>query len=1555
MDETIQELRTEIERLQQELKGRSKTPTSVATSIEVDTFAMRIGPDELILQLNTAFAKHLGISNKAEIIGQKAEVLRRYLDHELLMAIVRPEEGGSLVRMANDGHGRVFEVKTTLHNDMLDVVMKDVTNEQQFRSLVQRYVLKDFDSLSEEDLRTFKFPERRFMTVSFTDLRGFTALTERLGAEEVRAMLNAYFEEVIRVVETNEATVAQLIGDALMAFYGAPQYFKDHALRAIKTACEQIEKVDELCARYAHSGKEMCRCGVGINSGDVVLGNMGGAGRQAYTVLGAAVNLASRLCGAAHEGQVLLTEVVLNAALGALPSSWEVIESRSFIGEDAVFSGSGGKVEGVHPLPDRLKGKVISIGERIKSQKKPAEFTFRYLYVLKVKGIEKELPVITVERAKHIRKSHFLGDQRAASQQSEVVIGKYKVFELIGEGGMGKVWKARDQFSNTVAIKMLTAGQGASAHQLQRFKREASVMAKLSHHNICRIHEIGEAEGATFIAMEYIDGVSLGEIIRHKVETGTGRHRSSAGKGSGLSDLVASIKNEKKTSSASASGQRVEPSAKTGGNPAGVSSVLILPTQQILAVMSKTCQAIQFAHEHGVLHRDLKPENIMIRPDGDPVVMDFGLAKLEERQREMSISIEGQIVGTIEYMAPEQAKSSKHVTERADVYSLGAILYQLLTGRKHFESSGNILQDAQKLQEYESPPLRQFNKEIDRELETIVLKALRPEPNQRYSSVGQMMEDIKRYQAGDPISAHAPTISYRLAKRIRKNRVAFSFSALLLLLAFAFCGYYYQQWRKQWGGWIREFPSRELPVNFSEAPPPGPAQAQWLQERFEFQNAAASAPVEPWKVRNGAMIMRRHQWCWLKDVHIRGDVKVFVEMRFTGTPEAFQICINAKKKLRDWKHHPPGYSCRFGIWAGSLDLITRDEVDGQDDFNSLVVSATPQLFAQAQRDAGNASASPESSRPFSLTFERRGERVSLQVDGKEVHHETYLMPLLVESGAQHGWEQPYENIGLRTWAKDGDVEIRSIYAFRFKLPESASPTVAGDSLVERGHLAEAIDKYSTIASDYQGVSIPISTIALTKAFLLAVHREDAGRRSSLHKELHNQRQPPWWHPVQKREINKYLQRVREVETLALWREGNRRAALKEFPAIFESNPDTRIALECLQSEHGPLEPDVSEEFLGWIAKTSKLAGLDISSLGLESLGAIKGRDSLRGLDCHDNLLTSLEPLRGMNQLRALYCQQNEIQSLDSIRDLDLFELYCNANQIESLEPLRGMPLKTLYCNDNRISDLSPLEGKPLNALDCSQNRIRSLDPVASLSSLSELYCASNQLTTIEPLRKLKALVYLDCSENEIKSLEPLQELRQNLLQNNLDLYALNCSGNQLVTLEPFVENPPSTFLFDCKTLPDAEIERASAVWAAKGLKVHANYARLMLALRHGDFQKAKSLASEFGGHSYLYLQQPLSAQEAEQFCAKLGGHLVTITGEEENAFLKEVVPAETSCRIGMVVSDAKPRWLTGEAVGFVPKLTDFRPSDRAVTWKNGAWLPLSAQEDKAMPAIIEWE
>jgi serine/threonine protein kinase/class 3 adenylate cyclase len=1553
MPESIEGLRAEIERLRREydeLSKRAKTRSSLDASIRgVETFVMRIGPDERILHINSAFARHIGLS-RADIIGKKAEVLRRSLNPELFVAIARPEEGGSLVRLATDDRGKVFEVKTTLHEGMLDVVMEDVTDEHQFRNLVQRYVLKDFDILSDEELRTFRFPERRFMSVSFTDLRGFTQLVEASAPEEVRGMINAYFEEVIRVTETNGATVAQLVGDELMAFYGAPRYFKDHAFRSIKTACEQVEQVDELCTRYKRAGKRMCRCGVGISAGDVVLGNMGSANRQAYTAFGPSVNLASRLCGAALEGQILLTEVVLNSALESLPPGWEVIESRSVVAREIVTS-AGGKIEDVQELPDDLRGKVLSIGPGIRAKSEAAAFIFRYLYLLKPKGIAKPLPVITVE---HVRGAHsiiVLNDERMPPQQTEVMIGKYRLLDAIGEGGMGKVWRARDQFGNIVAIKMMKAGEGASSHQLERFKREAAIMARLSHRNICHIHEIGEAESVIYIAMEFVDGASLAEVICHGGDpTPVSRSPSKPRRSGDLSDLIAEIKEGRKTASEIRFTAGRAGSSNTGQKSPRSSSLLMLPSQRVLALVSAVCDAIQFAHEHGVFHRDLKPANIMIRPDGEPVVMDFGLAKVEVQGKpgEASISIEGQIVGTIDYMAPEQAHASKHVTERADVYSLGAILYQLLTGKKHFHSSGNLLHDLEKLRDHMPVAPRRINRAIDRDLETIALKALQADPARRYASVRQMREDIRRYQEGDTITARRPTFAYRLVTFVRKNRVAFSFGATIFLLALLFSAYSYNDWRKQWGDW-----TEAMDIDFSKSPK-GLVQGDWLKERFVFENPKTTSEVEPWSVSHGAMVMRQHEWCWLKKVQISADSKVVVDLRFSGKPEAFQICINSKRRLRQSENDPPGYSCRFGIWGGSLDLIAQNDLDRKGDLNSLLVSSTPQNISDGGPYGPNENAA---ARRIVLTFQRQGDTVSLLVNGKEAHREVYLMPLIGQHDPNADRDANYENIGIRTWGRN--VELLRVRAFRFKLPEKASPIVAGDTLVESGYLDDALRKYKTIASDYQSVSNSVAALALTKGYLLAAHLADSQvADEQLNYFLGELRKPialRWWQSIQGDARKNYLGRVTEVEALIQWNKEMYQKALGLFPDIFKANPASRIVIECLQSEHKPLAPRVSEELLEWTAKTfaraPELAGLDINSFQITNLDPLNSIRSLRSLDCSRNQLTSLDSLKNMVQLRALYCGQNRISTVEPLKALSLIELYCNDNRIENLEPLRPMHLlERLYCGGNQIKSLLPLEGKPLYALDCSLNKITSLDAIADLHALEELYCASNQIRSLEPLRHSKNLRYLDCRSNAIESLEPLKDL---------DLYSLDCSGNRILTLDPYIDskNPPAEFIFDCDTLPDAQLERARSAWSAKGLNFDANYCQLLLALRHNDPQKAKSLAAEYGGHHYLFIHNRLSAAETKQFCARLGGHLVTITGESENAFLRQIVPTGTSCRIGLIVVNGKPQWVTGESAekNFVPPLTDFRSSDRIVTWKNGSWLPLPSKEDKPMPFIVEWD
>ncbi len=274
-----------------------------------------------------------------------------------------------------------------------------------------------------------------------------------------------------------------------------------------------------------------------------------------------------------------------------------------------------------------------------------------------------------------------------------------------------------------------------------------------------------------------------------------------------------------------------------------------------------------------------------------------------------------------------------------------------------------------------------------------------------------------------------------------------------------------------------------------------------------------------------------------------------------------------------------------------------------------------------------------------------------------------------------------------------------------------------------------------------------------------------------------------------------------------------------------------------------------------------------------------------------------------------------------------------------------MPLETLYCSRNQISDLSPLKGAPLYALDCSENRITSLEPVAELPALDQLYCSHNQITSLEPLRRTQ-IEYLDCSSNQIKSLVPLTGLK---------LQDLNCSENPLVSLEPFVSasDPPPSFAFDCDTLPDEEIERAITAWSAKGLKFPVLSARLLLAVRGSHFEEIKALASAHNGHRYLYVQRLLNAEEAAQFCARTGGHLVTITSEDENNYLSQITPAGATCRLGLAFKEGEPQWVTGEPVGYVPEQTEFRTRDKLATWRGGSWV--SSRRDKPLPFIIEWD
>ena len=294
----------------------------------------------------------------------------------------------------------------------------------------------------------------------------------------------------------------------------------------------------------------------------------------------------------------------------------------------------------------------------------------------------------------------FNGPQPTPPRQ----LGDFELGEEIGRGGMGVVYRARQQsLGRDAAVKVMLRGASASTGEEARFRAEAEAAAQLDHSHIVPIYDAGESNGWRYIGMKLIEGQTLAQ----RLALGAMNERDAA---------------------------------------------------RIVMIASR---AIQYAHDRGVVHRDLKPANILLDADGVPFVSDFGLAKRESPGA--SLTTTGAIVGTPLYMAPEQAAGRSETTPSCDVFSLGAILYALLTGRPPFQASSPVGTLLQLLEQDPTPP-RELNPQLSRDLEMIVLRAIQKPPELRYPSAGALAEDLQAYLAGEPVAARSGRFGHVVAR-----------------------------------------------------------------------------------------------------------------------------------------------------------------------------------------------------------------------------------------------------------------------------------------------------------------------------------------------------------------------------------------------------------------------------------------------------------------------------------------------------------------------------------------------------------------------------------------------------------------------------------------------------------------------------------------------------------------------------------------------------------------------------------------------------------------------
>ena len=304
--------------------------------------------------------------------------------------------------------------------------------------------------------------------------------------------------------------------------------------------------------------------------------------------------------------------------------------------------------------------------------------------------------------------------------------GEYEILEEIARGGMGVVYKARQsRLNRIVALKMILTGRLASSQDVQRFHTEAELAANLKHPNIVAIYDVGEQNHQHYFSMDYIEGDDLADILR--------------------------------------------------GGPVDV--------KKAAEYVRGIAIAVKHAHEKGIIHRDLKPSNILIDDNNEPQITDFGLARRLESS--LNITSTGQILGTPSYMAPEQVSSQKgNINETTDVYALGALLYELVCGEPPIRGETSAATLIQVLETEAKPPSHRC-KNLPRDIDTIALKCLNKRQSERYSSAGEVAEELNRFLTGEPIRARKLGVVSKSWRLCRRKPVHAALSVVSLLSCFA--------------------------------------------------------------------------------------------------------------------------------------------------------------------------------------------------------------------------------------------------------------------------------------------------------------------------------------------------------------------------------------------------------------------------------------------------------------------------------------------------------------------------------------------------------------------------------------------------------------------------------------------------------------------------------------------------------------------------------------------------------------------------------------------------